>query len=75
VKISKPLKEEILPKGKSQWSQLTRAMNGMRIGQAITIDPFEAKKQRWAFRVAERAGRKITTRKTDAGTLKIWRVA
>jgi hypothetical protein len=75
VKISKPLKEEIPPKGKSQWSQLTRAMSGMRIGQAIAIDPFEFKKQKRAYRVAEKAGRKITTRKTESGTLKIWRVA
>jgi hypothetical protein len=64
-----------IPKRKAEsLSPVAKAVGCLKTGQMIEIDPFTSTAQGNALMAAKRIGRKVTTRKTSDGKLRVWRV-
>lgn len=73
MRISEPRIEPV-PKRSGEMSWISKAVSALKPGESIEVDPFEPLFQPRVLMVGLRLGYKIKTRKTEHGTLKIWRL-
>lgn len=72
--ISKPVEAPIEPKMSSLWGALREAVLGLEVGEVIEVSDGPKNTSSMVLEMAKRNGRRVTTRKTKKGTIKIWRV-
>lgn len=74
MRISEPRIEPVTKKIGRKPSEVSNAVMALLAGQMIEVDPFDEITQQRALMTGKRAGYKMKTRKTEQGTLKIWRL-